>query len=133
MISDEIFTAWDGHIFMSIEPAEIVIEVEGTEVARTRLAIRFAEGGREPVFYVPKADALIDRYFQPTGHRTTCRWKGDASYFSVIIGGKTHENIVWSYPEAFEEVAPIRDHIAFDTTNAAVTLRFEPLRLARFP
>lgn len=75
---------------------------------------------------MPRSDAPIGRYFQPTGGRTTCRWQGEASYYSVTVGRKTHENIVWAYPQAFEEVAAIRDHIAFDTSNPAVTLRNEP-------
>ena len=36
--------------------------------------------------YFPRS-ALVDEYFTPTEHRTTCPWKGQASYYSVIIDG----------------------------------------------
>jgi uncharacterized protein (DUF427 family) len=46
--------------------------------------------------------------------RTThCPYKGDASYFSILAGGKTLENAVWSYQEPFPAMAEIKGYLAF--------------------
>jgi uncharacterized protein (DUF427 family) len=39
------------------------------------------------------ADALV-----PTDHHTHCPFKGDADYHSLVVGDRTVENAVWSYP-----------------------------------
>lgn len=65
-----------------------------------------------PVYYFPKADVRLD-LLRPSDHRTFCPFKGDASYWHVVDGGRTAENAVWSYPEPFEEVASIKDYLAF--------------------
>lgn len=32
---------------------------------------------------------------QPSAHRSHCPYKGDASYFSIVVDGKKAENAVW--------------------------------------
>jgi uncharacterized protein (DUF427 family) len=49
----------------------------------------------------------------PTDHHTFCPYKGIASYWTIRVGDRTCENAVWGYPEPFEEVAAIREFVAF--------------------
>jgi uncharacterized protein (DUF427 family) len=49
----------------------------------------------------------------PTAHHTHCPYKGDASYFTIAVGGRTAENAVWSYEQPFPAVAEIKEHLAF--------------------
>ncbi|MBA5777329.1 DUF427 domain-containing protein [Stappia sp. F7233] len=124
MAPDEIIVAWKGHIRMSREPAEVIVKVDGVEIARSRRAIRFSEGTRADVFYIPMTDVRQEGHLGPSELKTTCKWKGQASYFTVAAAGNVHENLIWAYPDAFDEVAQIRDCIAFDTTNPSVEMMF---------
>jgi uncharacterized protein (DUF427 family) len=47
-----------------------------------------------------------------TSHHTQCPFKGEASYFSI---GSDAEgaNAVWSYETPFDEVADIKEALAF--------------------
>ena len=48
-----------------------------------------------------------------TDHGSHCPFKGDASYWTIEVGGRVAENAVWSYEEPFEAVSAIKDHVAF--------------------
>jgi uncharacterized protein (DUF427 family) len=42
-----------------------------------------------------------------------CPWKGDASYYSIEVGGQTNDGAAWFYPEPYDAAAPIKDYVAF--------------------
>jgi len=42
-----------------------------------------------------------------------CPWKGDASYYHVVAGGKTNEDAAWYYPAPKDAAANIKNHVAF--------------------
>jgi uncharacterized protein (DUF427 family) len=48
-----------------------------------------------------------------TDHTTYCPYKGDASYFSIPVGGERSIDAVWIYETPFVAVADIKDHLAF--------------------
>ena len=50
---------------------------------------------------------------RPTDHHSFCPYKGTAAYWTIAAGGRVSENAVWGYPEPFDEVAAIRDFVAF--------------------
>lgn len=47
-------------------------------------------------WYFPPS-SLKREYFQPSDHVTTCFWKGEASYYDVVIDGKTNSFGAWFY------------------------------------
>jgi uncharacterized protein (DUF427 family) len=64
------------------------------------------------VQYIPRQDvdmALLAR----TDHATYCPYKGEASYYSLPLGGDRSVNAVWTYELAHPAVAAIQDHLAF--------------------
>jgi uncharacterized protein (DUF427 family) len=65
-----------------------------------------------PVQYIPREDADMS-VFARTSHTTHCPYKGDASYYSLEVDGRTAENGVWTYEAAYPSVASIKDHLAF--------------------
>lgn len=65
------------------------------------------ESGISPVLYVPLADIRSD-LLVATDHTTHCPFKGDASYWSVRVGGAEAENAVWAYPDPLPEAAWLR-------------------------
>ncbi len=62
--------------------------------------------------YFPPA-SLHREHLQPSDHRTTCPWKGEAHYYSVAADGETNENAAWTYPAPKDAAAEIKDHVAF--------------------
>jgi uncharacterized protein (DUF427 family) len=52
-------------------------------------------------------------YLVETDLRAACPYKGEARYWSVKIGEKLFENVVWSYPEPILENPKIRDLMCF--------------------
>lgn len=65
------------------------------------------------VFYFPREDVRMD-LLVPTNHRTNCPFKGNASYWSLNVGGKTFDNAVWSYEDPYDEASPVKEYLAFD-------------------
>lgn len=54
----------------------------------------FIEGN----WYFPPA-SINKSYFKSNDHHTTCPWKGEASYYDVIVDGDKNENAAWYYPK----------------------------------
>lgn len=44
---------------------------------------------------------------------TICPWKGEASYYDVIVNGKVNRDAAWYYPEPKTEASEIKGYIAF--------------------
>ena len=57
--------------------------------------------------------AVRREYFEPSNTKTTCPWKGEASYYTVRVGEKTNTDAAWYYPDPKGSAADIKDHVAF--------------------
>ncbi|NOR74334.1 MAG: DUF427 domain-containing protein [Draconibacterium sp.] len=44
---------------------------------------------------------------------TVCPWKGTASYYNVVVDGKTNTDAAWYYATPSNLAEKIKDHIAF--------------------
>ena len=78
-----------------------------TEIARSDETV-VVEGNH----YFPP-DAVSTEYLQPSSTHTTCPWKGEASYYHVVVNGETNKDAAWYYPEPKAAAAEIKNHIAF--------------------
>jgi len=58
-------------------------------------------------------DSLHREHFQKSDHHTTCPWKGEASYYSIVADGETNANAAWTYPKPKDAASQIKDHMAF--------------------
>lgn len=58
-------------------------------------------------------DALRPEYFKPSATRTVCPWKGEASYYTVVVDGRRNEDAAWYYPEPKEAARRIKGFVAF--------------------
>lgn len=99
---------------IAITPATERVRVifNGEIVADTRRALVLREASYKPVYYVPRDDAQM-ALLQRTSHATHCPYKGDASYYSISVNGRTAENAIWSYEAPFPAMAAIKGHLAF--------------------
>lgn len=97
-----------------IEPSSkrIVVKFGGRILADSRNALTLNEANYPPVHYIPRGDADMS-LLQASDHSTFCPYKGDASYFDIVVDGERSSDAVWSYEHPFEAVAPVRDHLAF--------------------
>jgi uncharacterized protein (DUF427 family) len=75
-----------------------------------------AESGRTIVVegnhYFPPEDVRFE-HLQRSERHTVCPWKGRASYFDVVVGGKRNAAAAWYYPNPSRRAERIGDHIAF--------------------
>ena len=96
---------------IAIKPAAVRVRVtfRGEVIADTQNALRLEEGSYPAVYYIPRGDVKMERLAR-SSHRTYCPFKGEASYFSLAGGA---ENAVWSYEKPYDEMAPIKDLVAF--------------------
>jgi uncharacterized protein (DUF427 family) len=62
--------------------------------------------------YFPR-ESVKQEYLQPTDTRTTCPWKGEASYYDVAVNGEINGDAAWYYPDPKPAAAEIKDRIAF--------------------
>ena len=44
---------------------------------------------------------------------TVCPWKGDASYFDIVVGEEVNKDAAWYYPETKDAAKHVRGRIAF--------------------
>jgi len=58
-------------------------------------------------------DAVKREHLKPSSTHTTCPWKGEASYYDVVVNGETNKDAAWYYPEPKPAAAEIKDHVAF--------------------
>ena len=62
--------------------------------------------------YFP-ADSIKTGCFAESDHHTHCGWKGQASYYHVVVDGERNENAAWYYPDPKPEAAAIKGYVAF--------------------
>ena len=80
---------------------------EGATLAESSQTVEI-EGNQ----YFPP-DSIKTEFFQPSSHHTTCGWKGEASYYDVVVNGQKNPNAAWFYPEPKSAAKQIKGYIAF--------------------
>ena len=84
----------------------------GETIADSARALMVRETGHPPAVYFPVADVAMRR-LRATDRRTRCPWKGEASYWTVAVGGGEAGNAAWGYPDPIPAAAALKEHIAF--------------------
>lgn len=62
--------------------------------------------------YFPPASVKREHLRESSTH-TTCGWKGEASYYDVVVEGTVNKDAAWFYPDPKEAASEIKDRIAF--------------------
>ncbi len=81
---------WNGHV---IAESDDLVQVEGN-------------------YYFPR-ESLRSEYFAESDRRTTCPWKGQASYLSIQKDGEATMDAAWYYPDPKPAAQEIKDRVAF--------------------
>ncbi|MCA9990637.1 MAG: DUF427 domain-containing protein [Ardenticatenaceae bacterium] len=93
-------------------PRHIQVYFNGLLLADTRRAYRVLETSHPPVYYLPPADIQMQCLI-PAGGQSWCEWKGQAAYYSVVVGERRAENVAWYYPNPTPSFLPIKNYVAF--------------------
>jgi len=104
----------------------IVVAWQGHTIADTTRAHRVLETSQPPAYYLDPADVDLAR-LQPSTHATFCEWKGQASYFDVVVGDAVARAAVWTYRHPTSAFEPIRDHLAFYAQALDCSVDGEPV------
>ncbi|MEM7331748.1 MAG: DUF427 domain-containing protein, partial [Chloroflexota bacterium] len=88
------------------------IEVDGVTVAESKRPFLLFETSLPTRYYLPQEDVNM-AFLTSTDLKTACPYKGEASYWSVNVDGKPHENVVWGYPSPIAETPKIKDLLCF--------------------
>jgi uncharacterized protein (DUF427 family) len=83
---------WNGAVLAQAEPAEVQI-VEGN------------------VYFPP--EAVNKAFFRDSQTRTVGPWKGTASYYDVVVDGKTNKDAAWYYPDTKDAAKHVKGYVAF--------------------
>ncbi len=62
--------------------------------------------------YFPES-ALKREFITFSNHKTSCAWKGQASYYSLIVHGEMNIDAVWYYADPKPEASSIKGRVAF--------------------
>ncbi|WP_323785867.1 DUF427 domain-containing protein [Thalassovita sp.] len=99
-----------------------VVRAGGAVLGESKNALELSEGGLAPVIYFPRSDVAM-AFLDKSDHSTHCPKKGDASYYSIVTKSTTLENAAWSYEAPREEVARIKEYLAFHGSDTLAVER----------
>jgi uncharacterized protein (DUF427 family) len=97
------------------------VELDGVVVAETERPLLLLETSLPPRWYIPRADVRFD-LLRPTDTTTTCPYKGNASYFTAVVGDSEHDDIAWSYVTPIPECPKIEQAICFFNERVDLTV-----------
>ena len=83
---------WNGVVLAESEAAKVQI-VEGN------------------VYFPP--EAVKQTLLKDSQTHSVCPWKGTASYYDVVVDGKTNKDAAWTYPETKDAAKHVKGYVAF--------------------
>jgi uncharacterized protein (DUF427 family) len=115
-----------GHT-ISITPATIHVEVrvDGEVVAESDRPVLLDETGLPTRYYLPREDVRMD-LLRATTFSSVCPFKGTASYWSLELGGKVHDGIVWSYEDPIPQAEGVSGLLCFYNDRVEMTVGGQP-------
>jgi uncharacterized protein (DUF427 family) len=107
------------HITIRKAPGTWVVRAADAVLGESMNALELTEGSYPPVIYFPRGDIAM-AFLDKSDTVTTCPYKGEASYYSIITGSGAIRDAAWSYETPKAGVAEIAGHLAFYPDKATV-------------
>ncbi len=79
----------------------------GKVIAETKTPVQV-----DGYYYFPEED-IKREYLKESATKSQCYWKGQASYYDVVVDGKINKDAAWYYPSPSKAASHIKDHIGF--------------------
>ena len=121
--------ARDPHKRVDVAPSSrhVRVELDGQLLAESTRPTLLFETTLPPRYYLPPEDVVAE--LLPTSTSSVCPYKGVASWWSVRLGDRVVEDLVWSYPSPIPENPRIAGLMCF--YNEKVDLVVDGERLER--
>jgi uncharacterized protein (DUF427 family) len=84
------------------------VSVGDTLLAESARPVALFETGLPVRWYLPREDVRMD-LLTPSGSRTSCAYKGTASY----LGAEGAPDVAWFYPDPLHDAMPVKDLLCF--------------------
>lgn len=104
------------HVTVSAGGQLLAESTRPTALLETHLPIRW---------YLPREDVRMD-LLVPSEHRSTCAYKGHASYFSLKNAGEEGRDIAWTYEDPLLDATAVRDQLCFWAERSELTVDGSP-------
>ena len=114
MTVKSIESVWDYPRPPRLEPSTRRVRIEHGDVTivDTDNAVRVLETSHPPVYYVPR-DEIRPELLVGSPRRSTCEFKGVASYWHLVVGDRQSPDGAWSYENPSAGYEHLRGMIAF--------------------
>lgn len=58
-------------------------------------------------------DSVRREFLRESDTHTHCPWKGEASYYNVVVGNEVNQGAAWYYPDPMQAAMNIKQYVAF--------------------
>jgi len=99
-------------VVLESKPGRVRALFAGETIADSTRAHLVRESRHDPIVYFPREDVRMAA-LEKREETTFCPFKGTASYWTIRVGGREAESAVWSYEDPYDEVAGLKDCMAF--------------------
>ena len=62
--------------------------------------------------YFPE-ETVKREFLRPSSTSSSCPWKGQARYFTLLVDGQENPDAAWYYPDPKPAARQVKHHIAF--------------------
>lgn len=90
----------------------VEVSLDGAVLASTDNALLLLETHLPVRYYVPP-DGVVMSLLRPSETRSTCAYKGTATYLSTADGRSEGRDIGWTYLRPLDDALRVLDHVAF--------------------
>ena len=117
----------EGHtVTTHAESKHVEVKVGDTVVASSDRPVLLEETGLPTRYYLPREDARMD-LLRRIDLSTHCPFKGDASYYSLDLDGKTYDGLVWTYEDPKPAAEGIKDLLCFYPDRTTLEVDGQPV------
>lgn len=108
-------SVWDYPRPPRVEPARRRVRVlfKDQWVADSEEALRVLETSHPPTYYISPACVRMDQLEPVQDYSTYCEWKGQATYFNLVVGRDQVSKAAWCYRDPKPGYEQLKDFIAF--------------------
>jgi uncharacterized protein (DUF427 family) len=111
-----------GHTITIIPAGQhIEVSVGGQKLAESDRAMRLDETGLPARYYIPREDVRTE-LLRPVRRKTTCPFKGQASYWSAQVGDELYKDLIWSYETLIPAAQQIAGLMCFYNERVELTI-----------
>ena len=58
-------------------------------------------------------ESVDARYLLDSDTHSSCPWKGQARYYSLLVDGQENQDAAWYYPDPKPAARNVKNHVAF--------------------